>query len=360
MGISFLHSQSVGTQGRVLPLFFLPNDSVFMNLTRFPRLFFAHLPTPLEPLPSLSKALGGPNIWMKRDDCTGLAGGGNKTRKLEFLMAEALQQKADIVLTQGATQSNHVRQTVAIATKLGLDSHVLLEDRTGRTDENHNHNGNVLLTKIFKATLERHPGGTDMAQALENAAARFQAEGKRPYLIPGGGSNPIGALGYVNGALELLHQSNGMNLTIDHIVHATGSTGTQAGLVAGLCAMNSTVPVLGIGVRLPQKEQEANVLKLARATAELLELPSPMEAQRVQANCDYVGKGYGIPAPNTLEAISLTAQHEGILLDPVYSGKGMAGLIGLIRLGVFKKDENVVFLHTGGAQALSGYVSDFA
>ncbi len=326
-----------------------------MHLARYPRLHFAHLDTPLEPMPQLTKLLDGPTLWIKRDDCTGLAGGGNKTRKLEFLMADALEQGADTIITQGATQSNHARQTVAIATKLGLDCHILLEDRTGSEDADYVYNGNVMLDQLFGGQLRKYPGGTDMNAAMEELATKLKAEGKKPYIIPGGGSNEIGALGYVNCALELLGQANDRGLRIDHLVHATGSAGTQAGLVTGLYGSNSQIPVLGIGVRVPREQQEANVFRLAERTAEKLGIPGAIKREDVVANCDYVGEGYGIPAESTLEAIELFARHEGILLDPVYSGKGAAGLIDLIRKGHFKKGENIVFLHTGGSQALFGY-----
>ncbi|WP_407333960.1 D-cysteine desulfhydrase [Enterovibrio sp. 27052020O] len=330
-----------------------------MHLSRFPRLHFAHLSTPLEPMPNLSKALGGPNLWIKRDDCTGLAGGGNKTRKLEFLMADAIAQGADIIITQGATQSNHARQTAAIATKCGMACHILLEDRTGSEDPEYIFNGNVMLDQLFGSSLQKFPAGVDMNAAMEDVAATMRAEGRKPYIIPGGGSNPIGALGYVNCALELLTQANDQSLLIDHLVHATGSAGTQAGLITGLCATNSQIPLLGIGVRVPKDKQEANVFALAERTCELLGIPGAVPRESVVANCDYVGEGYGIPAESTIEAISLFAKHEGILLDPVYSGKGGAGLIDLIRKGHFKKGENIVFLHTGGAQALPGYRDAF-
>lgn len=331
-----------------------------MHLSRFPRLNIAHLDTPLELMENLSKELGGPNIWIKRDDCTGLAGGGNKTRKLEFLMADALKQEADVIITQGATQSNHARQTAAIATAQNMECYVLLEDRTSSEDPDYNYNGNVMLDQLFGAKLSKFPAGTDMNAAMNDLASTLTSQGKRPYIIPGGGSNPIGALGYVNCALELLKQSNDRNLKIDHVVHATGSAGTQAGLVTGLKLTNSQIPVLGIGVRVEQSTQENNVFKLASETAKYLGCEGAINREDVKANCDYVGEGYGIPAPSTIEAINLFARHEGILLDPVYSGKGAAGLIDLVRKGEFKKGENIVFVHTGGAQALFGYRRSFA
>ena len=331
-----------------------------MHLARFPRVRLAHLPTPLEFLPRLSSALGGPEIWIKRDDCTGLSTGGNKTRKLEFLMAEAQAQGADLVMTQGATQSNHARQTAAFAARLGMACHILLEDRTGSRDPNYNWNGNVFLDHLHGATTERHPGGGDMNAIMETVADRFRAQGRRVYTIPGGGSNPTGALGYANCALELVNQANEQGVAIDHLVHATGSAGTQAGLVTGLRAINAGIPLLGIGVRAPKAKQEENVFALARATAAKLGCPDVVRREDVVANTDYVGEGYGIPTPAGLEAIELFARLEGILLDPVYSGKGAAGLIDLVRKGRFRKDERLVFLHTGGSVALFGYTGAFA
>jgi len=330
-----------------------------MHLARFPRIHLAHLPTPLEPLDRLSRELGGPEIWIKRDDCTGLSTGGNKTRKLEFLMAEAVKMGADMVMTQGATQSNHARQTAAFAARMGLACHLLLEDRRGSRDPDYNRNGNVLLDFLHGATAEKRPAGLDMNAEMEAVAERFRAEGRVVYTIPGGGSNPTGALGYVNCALELVAQANDRDLVIDHIVHATGSAGTQAGLIAGLKAINANIPLLGIGVRAPKARQEESVFNLALATAEKLGCPGVVKRPDVVANCDYVGEGYGIPTSGTMEAIEMFARLEGILLDPVYSGKGAAGLIDLIRKGRFAKDERVVFVHTGGSAALFGYTAEF-
>lgn len=331
-----------------------------MHFSRFPRVHLAHLPTALEPMDRLSKELGGPRIWIKRDDCTGMSTGGNKTRKLEFLMAEAQEQGADLVITQGATQSNHARQTAACAARLGIDCHILLEDRTGSNDPNYNENGNVFLDFLHGATAEKRPGsGLDMNAEMEAVAEKFRAEGRTVYTIPGGGSNPTGALGYANAAMELVTQANAMDLRIDRIVHATGSAGTQAGLVVGLKAINANIPLLGIGVRAPKPKQEENVFNLAVKTAEKLGCPGVLARADVEANTDYVGDGYGIPTKDGLAAIEMFARLEGILLDPVYSGKGAAGLIDLVRKGTFTSDENIVFLHTGGGVALFGYTAAF-
>jgi L-cysteate sulfo-lyase len=309
---------------------------------------------------NLTRALGGPRLWIKRDDCTGLSTGGNKTRKLEFLMAEAQVRKADVVITQGATQSNHARQTAAAAVRLGMRCHILLEDRTGYTDPNYTDNGNVLLDRLHGATVERRPGACDMQAEMEAVAAKLADAGQRPYVIPGGGSTPLGALGYANAALELVSQATDRGLRIDHVIHATGSAGTQAGLVVGLQALNSPIRLLGIGVRAPREKQESMVYNLGCRTWDFLGLRGELPRESVAANCDYVGGGYGVPTPGMVEAVTLLAQTEGLLLDPVYSGKGMAGLIDLIRKGHFKKDDNVVFLHTGGSVALFGYPTSFA
>ncbi|MBT4378245.1 MAG: D-cysteine desulfhydrase [Gammaproteobacteria bacterium] len=330
-----------------------------MHLARFPRLRFAHLPTPLEPMENLSRLLDGPNIWVKRDDCTGLAGGGNKTRKLEFLMADAEQQGADTIITQGAVQSNHARQTAAIAAKLGYECYLLLENRTGSDDPDFLANGNVLLDDIYNARLSGFPAGTDMNEEMLSLAEELRAAGKKPYIIPGGGSNRIGALGYVNAAYELVGQCNDQGLKVDHIVHATGSTGTQAGLVTGLTAIHSGIDLMGISVRALKEAQEENVYRLACETAELIGSSAALNRSDVVANSDYVGEGYGMPTDGMIEAVEMAARHESILLDPVYSGKGMAGLIDLVRQGFYRREENIVFIHTGGAQALSGYRSLF-
>ena len=330
-----------------------------MNLAKFPRVRIAHLPTPLEPMPRLSEHLGGPEIWIKRDDCTGLSTGGNKTRKLEFLMAEAQEQGADLVMTQGATQSNHARQTAAAAARLGMDCHILLEDRTGYNHENYKFNGNVLLDHLHGATMEGRGPDLDMNAEMEAVADAFREKGRSVYTIPGGGSNPTGALGYVNCALELLGQLADAGLVIDHLLHATGSAGTQAGLVTGLRAMNAGIPLLGIGVRAPKEKQEESVFGLAVRTAEKIGAAGAVTRGDVVANTDYVGPGYGLPAEDTLEAIDLFARFEGILLDPVYSAKGAAGMIDLIRKGAFEKGQRIVFLHTGGAIGLTGYTHCF-
>ncbi|MEM9851544.1 MAG: D-cysteine desulfhydrase [Pseudomonadota bacterium] len=328
-------------------------------LARFPRVKLGHLPTPLEPMDRLSARLGGPRIWVKRDDCTGLSTGGNKTRKLEFLMADAQRLGADTIITQGATQSNHARQTAAAAAKLGMGCHILLENRTGSEDEPYVMGGNVLLDRLHGAPVSKRPGGADMAAEMETLADTLRSKGHTPYVIPGGGSNPVGALGYVNCARELSEQAAELGLSIDALVHATGSAGTQAGLVTGLAAIESDIHLLGIGVRAPQEKQEQMVYDLAVRTAEHLATDLVIQRDAVRANCGYVGPGYGKPTPGMVAAIKLLAETEGLLFDPVYSGKGLDGLITLVRRGYFDGMDNVVFLHTGGSAALFGYPNIF-
>lgn len=330
-----------------------------MHLARFPRIRLFPSPTPLEPLDNLSRHLGGPRLWIKRDDCTVVATGGNKVRKLEFLAGEARAQGADHLVTQGAVQSNHVRQTIAVAARLGMKCTVLLEHRVETNDPAYLGSGNVLLDRLMGASVEYRPGGTDMNAAAEAKGAELRAAGAKPYVIPGGGSNRVGALGYVSCAQELIQQADEMGLTIDCVVHATGSAGTQAGLLAGLVGSNAGVRVLGIGVRAPKDRQEANVHALAEQVADYVGIRGGIPRAVVEANCDYVGPGYGQPTEAMGEAVTLVARLEGVLLDPVYSGKAMAGLIDLIRKGHFNKRQTVVFLHTGGTVGLFGYTQFF-
>ncbi len=326
-----------------------------MLLSRFPRVSLAHLPTPLEHLPRLSKHLGGPEIYVKRDDCTGLGTGGNKTRKLEFLMADAQAHDATAIVTQGAVQSNHARQTAAAACKLGMKCELVFEKRVGDAPESYRKSGNVLLDRIFGAGIREVEKGSDMNAAMEVVADELRAKGENPYIIPGGGSNPIGALGYVDCALEMLAQANRAGIPLDHVVHATGSAGTQAGLVVGLNAMHSNIPLLGIGVNAPKEIQEDKVWKLALETEEFIGAPGVVQRKDIVANCDYVGRGYGIPTDAMNAAVLLLARLEGLLFDPVYSGKGLAGLIDQVQNGVLRKAKHVVFVHTGGQAGLFGY-----
>jgi L-cysteate sulfo-lyase len=308
---------------------------------------------------NLSSELGGPALWVKRDDCTGLSTGGNKTRKLEYLLADALDRGADTVITQGAVQSNHARQTAALCAKLKLTCHILLEDRTGFKDDSYRLNGNVLLDQLHGATVSLRPAGINMQTEMETFAESLKAKGKKPYVIPGGGSNPIGALGYVNAALELTFQINEMGLKATHLVLATGSAGTHAGLIAGLKILNSPLKVIGFGVRAPKEKQEQMVYDLACKTASMLGYAGVVQREDVFADCNYVGGGYGLPTEGMVEAVKMLAQTEGLLFDPVYTGKGLSGLIDWIRHDRFTKDDTIIFLHTGGSAALFGYPDAF-
>ena len=326
-----------------------------MPLSDYPRVPLAHLPTPLEFLPRLTKHLGGPNVYVKRDDCTGLGTGGNKTRKLEFLMADAIKKKADVIITQGAVQSNHARQTAAAAAKIGMKCELVFEKRVADATTAYKESGNVFLDKLFGANIHEVANGSDMTKEMEDLSDQLREKGSSPYIIPGGGSNPIGALGYVDCVIELIAQAKSKDITFDSIIMATGSAGTQAGLVVGSKITKSNIPVLGIGVNAPKEAQEEKVFKLASDLSDFMGLPNLVSRDDVVANCDYVGDGYGIPTPEMNEALLQLARLEGLLFDPVYSGKGLAGMIDLIEKGYFENQKNIVFIHTGGAAGLFAY-----
>ncbi len=325
-----------------------------MHLARFPRRRYTPAPTPLEPLRHLTRELGGAQIWIKRDDLTGLTGGGNKTRKLEFLVADALAQGADTLITQGAVQSNHCRLTLAAAVKEGMRCRLVLEQRVAGSYRPEASGNNLLFDLLGVEAITVVDGGTDMAAAMAQVADDVRAAGGRPYLIPGGGSNALGALGYVACAEELLQQSFEQGVSFDRVVVASGSAGTQAGLLVGLTGCNAGLPLIGINVRRPRAEQEGNVHALAHSTAELAGAPAPPR-EAVACRDEWVGPGYSLPSPEMVEAVRMLARLEGVLLDPVYTGKAMAGLIGLVQRGEIAAGERVVFVHTGGAPALYAY-----
>ena len=335
-----------------------------MDLDRFPRVSLAHLPTPLEPLARLSAHLGtrfggGPRLFIKRDDCTGLAFGGNKTRKLEFLLAEALEGGADTVITAGGIQSNHVRQTAAAAAKLGLKAELVLARNVPWGGGEFEHTGNIQIDRLLGARIHLLPTETDRAAAMETLAAELRETGARPYVVPVGGSNPTGALGYANCARELAAQAEDMIEGFDYLVFASGSGGTQGGLVAGLTALGHRAQAIGIDVDADPPEVEAVSRELAAATAERLGARGSAAADRVEVVAGYAGKSYGLPTDGMKRAVELAARLEGLLLDPVYGGKAMAGLIGLIAEGRFQANARVVFLHGGGTPALFAYRSVF-
>jgi len=326
-----------------------------MHLARFPRRRYTPGWTPLEKLDRLSRLLGGPDIHIKRDDLLGLAGGGNKTRKLEFLVADALAQGADTLVTCGAVQSNHCRLTLAAAAREGLKCRLVLEERVADSYDPDATGNNFLFRLMGVEGVTVVKTGVDLAAEMQKVADEVAALGRKAYVIPGGGSNPLGALGYVSCAEEILAQSFELGLAIDHVVCASGSTGTHAGLLAGLVGNNSHIPVTGINVRRTREEQEPNVHRLASEVAGLLGIAGGVPREAVTALGDWVGPGYSLPTPEMVEAVTLLARVEGILLDPVYTGKAMAGLIGLVRQGRFKAGEHVLFLHTGGSPALYAY-----
>ncbi len=332
-----------------------------MNLAKFPRRGYVTSATPIEAVPAFSKALGGKvNIYIKRDDLLPGTSGGNKTRKLDFCMADALSKGANAIITCGAVQSNHCRLTLSWAKKEGLDCHFILEERVAGSYKPEGSGNNFLFQLLGIDSVKVVPGGTNMMEEMQKKADELKAAGKTPYIIPGGASNTIGALGYVNCAEEVLRQLFDMQLEIDHMVVPSGSAGTHAGIVAGMVANNASIPVTGIGVNRAKPVQEAAVLGLANDTLELIGTKARVEAKEVVAFDDYVGKGYSVPTDSMVEAVTLLARTESILLDPVYSGKAMAGLIDLVRKGHFAEGSNVLFLHTGGSPALYAYLDTFA
>jgi D-cysteine desulfhydrase len=328
-----------------------------MHLARFPRRRYTPGWTPIEKLERLSALLGGPDIYIKRDDLLGLAGGGNKTRKLEFLVADALAQGADTLVTCGAVQSNHCRLTLAAAAKEGLKCRLVLEERVPNSYNPDATGNNFLFRLLGVEALTVVKAGVDLAAAMQKVADEVAALGRKAYVIPGGGSNPIGALGYVSCAEEILAQTHDLGLRLDHIVCASGSTGTHAGLICGLVGNNSHIPLTGINVRRTREEQEPNVHKLAQEVSTLLDIKGGVPREAITALGDWVGPGYSLPTPEMVEAVRMLAQVEGILLDPVYTGKAMAGLLALVRGGTFKAGQRVLFVHTGGAPALYAYQS---
>jgi len=320
-----------------------------MQLGKFPRVRLASLPTPLEEMPRLTEILGGPRLLIKRDDLTGLALGGNKARKLEFLLGEARASGADVVVTTGALQSNHARITAAAARKLGMRAVLVLSG-----EEPAEYQGNLLLDIIFGAEVRVIQSEEEyvLLATMEDVARELSREGHRPYLIPTGGSTALGVCAYIEAAMELLLQANGMGVAVDAIVHATSSGGTQAGLFVGMKLAQARVQLVGISAGPPREVVERRVTALVDDVSRLLRLDLRGHPDDLIVLDGYVGEGYGIPSPECLETIRLVARTEGILLDPVYTGKAMAGLIDWIRQGHFEPSQTVVFWHTGGVPAL--------
>lgn len=336
-----------------------------MDLTRFPRRRYTPFATPLEFLPNFTSALAatcpggvGPNIWIKRDDMLGLFPGGNKTRKLEFLVADALAQGADTLVTCGAPQSNHCRITLAAAVKEGLKCRFVIEERVPNSYDPEASGNNFMFRLLGVEAITVVPGGSNMAAEMQKVADDVVRAGRKPYIIPGGGSNAIGGLGYVACAQELQEQLFEQGLRIDRLVVGSGSSGTHGGLVAGFLGNNIRIPITGIGVSRDLPDQQPLVLKEAQAVLDLLGLDVRVKPEDVHCVGGYWQPKYSVPNARMREAVQMLARTEGIPLDPVYTGKIMAGLIGLARSGDLRAGENVLFLHTGGLPSLHAYEKD--
>ena len=336
-----------------------------MDLSRFPRRRYTPFPTPLEPMPRFSQALAascpdghGPELWVKRDDMLGLFPGGNKTRKLEFLVADALAQGADTLITCGAPQSNHCRITLAAAVKEGLKCRFVIEERVPHSYDDDASGNHFMFRLMGVEAITLVPGGSNMAQAMQAEAAQLLAQGRKGYIIPGGGSNAIGGLGYAACAQELQQQCFDQGVSFDRVVVGSGSSGTHGGLLAGFLGNHIQVPIVGVGVSRDPADQEPLVHREAQAVLDLIGIPMTVPREAVVSVGGYWQPKYSIPNDKMVEAVQLLARTEGILLDPVYTGKIMAGLIGLARQGFFKPMERVLFLHTGGLPSLHAYENE--
>jgi len=320
-----------------------------------PKASLGYFPTPLIELTRLSKTLGGPNIYMKRDDNTGLALGGNKTRKLEYIMGDALAKGADTVITAGAIQSNHCRQTAGAAASLGLECHLVLGG-----EESEQPQGNLLLDKVYGCHIH-WTGENRKGEDIPALVAQLKAEGKKPYVIPYGGSNELGAVAFIEAYKELNAQREALKVDFSHIIFASSSGATHAGLMLGNKILQTHSQIVGINIDKGEMDKvpfDEHIVSLANSTAQLIAADYQFTADDLILNSDYVGDGYGVIGELEKEAIALTAQNEGILLDPVYTGRAMGGLIDMIRTGQIKATDNVLFWHTGGAPALFAYADD--
>ena len=334
-----------------------------MQLSKYPRVKLIHSPTPLEYLENLTQHLNGPDIYIKRDDCTGLAFGGNKSRKLEFLIGDALKNKADVIITAGAVQSNHCRQTAAAATKFGMECIIVAKPSWSKE-----YNGNLFLDELLGAKLVLleednealdQGGKLSMEKTIENLMADLKTKGKNPYYIPVGGSNSIGSLGYISMTMELIAQANEMGIEIGSMVAASGSGGTQTGMILGADVEKSGIQTVGMAISSDATIVIPKLKDLCNQTSDYYELGLSYEEKDIIFNDNYIGEGYGIPSEEMIEAVKLLARKEGIILDPVYSGKAFAGMVDLIKKGYFDKSKAVVFIHTGGTPALFVYSDSF-
>jgi L-cysteate sulfo-lyase len=329
------------------------------RLARFPRLGIAHLPTPLEPMKRLSAHLGGPRIWVKREDATGVGFGGNKLRKLDYVLSEAMATKADTLVSGGVVQSNSQRQVAAVAAKLGLQCHLAVyHGRLAPPTPEYETSGNAFLNRLFGAHLHDVPWTGDRNGAIQALSERLRAAGRRPYVVPYGVSNALGAVAYATTIAEIAEQSRALGFRPAAIVHCSGSAGTQAGLVVGASVALDTTRVVGIDIDAEPARVRADVVRYATAAAELLD--TNIREADVEVVAGHSGPAYGIPHAATIEAIKLAGALEALMVDPVYSGKGLAGLIALVRANRWQPHEDVIFIHTGGAPALFAYQSVLA
>ena len=329
-------------------------DALKSRLSRFLRLGLTTLPTPFQPLPRLSSVLGGPSLWVKREDATGLGLGGNKLRKLDFVMREAIENGCDTIVSGGVVQSNSQRQVAAAAAKLGLECHLAVyQDRLTPPSSDYFTTGNALLNRLFGANLHFVPWTGDRNGEIVKLCANLEAQGKKPFMVPYGVSSALGAVGYTSAVVEIAEQCNENGIAPKAIVHCSGSAGTQAGLILGTSICLTSTEVVGIDIDAEPERVRADVIKYGHAGAELLGVH--FDESRVEVIAGYAGPAYGVPHSATIDAIKLAGRTEALLLDPVYSGKGMAGLIALIREGRWKKEDNIVFINTGGEPALFAY-----
>jgi len=326
------------------------------RLAAFPRLGLADLPTPLEPMKRLTAHLGGPRLWVKRDDATGLGFGGNKLRKLDYVLHDAVLEGADTIVSGGVVQSNSQRQVAAVAAKLGLPCHLAVyHGRLAPPTPEYETSGNAFLNRLFGAHLHDVPWTGDRNAAIRTLVDDLKAKGRKPYFVPYGVSNALGAVAYATTIAEIAQQAARSGFNPSAIVHCSGSAGTQAGLVVGAAVAMRDTRIVGIDIDAEPARVRSDVVALARQAADLLN--ADLDEAMVEVIAGHAGPAYGVPHAATIEAIRLAGQTEALVLDPVYSGKGLAGLIAMIRQGRWRSDEDVIFLHTGGAPALFAYQS---
>jgi L-cysteate sulfo-lyase len=326
------------------------------QLSRFPRLGLAQLNTPLEPLKRLSAHLGGPRLWVKREDATGLGFGGNKLRKLDYVLHDAVSSGADTLVSGGVVQSNSQRQVAAAAAKLGMECHLAVyHGRVAPPTPEYNASGNAFLNRLFGAHLHDVPWTGDRNAAIRALGAKLEQQGRRPYFVPYGVSNVLGAIGYATTITEIGQQAAELGIRPAAIVHCSGSAGTQAGLIVGAAACMPQTRIVGVDIDAEPERVRSDVTRLAREAAERLDVP--FSELHIDVVAGHAGPAYGVPHTATVEAIRLAGKLEALPLDPVYSGKGLAGLIALIREGRWSAEDDVIFIHTGGSPALFAYQS---